>query len=110
MAPLPSFRLVCPSFSRILALTCCFSLGRAVAADSNTIEWDWATRTAFCPLKLTQSAMLTVTITGINDVLIDFATGDQANTGSGQKHSSQRRARESIRRSGKTSVSDLIWR
>jgi hypothetical protein len=49
------------------------------AADgSNVIQVDWNTRTASCPAKITQSTSATIRVTNINDLLIDFNTGDVA--------------------------------
>jgi hypothetical protein len=38
---------------------------------------DWESRTAACPAKVTQSTQYTVTVTGINDVAMDFKTGQR---------------------------------
>jgi hypothetical protein len=41
------------------------------------LQVDWGSRTAACPAKVTQSTQYTVTVTGINDVVMDFKTGQR---------------------------------
>lgn len=50
----------------------------ATAADDKPIvQVDWTSRTASCPAKVTQSTAVIVRVTGVNDLVIDFQTGDR---------------------------------
>jgi hypothetical protein len=52
--------------------------GIVVAQGNNVNQVDWETRTASCPAKVTQSTNSTVRVTNVNDLLIDFKTGETA--------------------------------
>jgi hypothetical protein len=55
------------------------SVGMVMAADNSSItQVDWNTRTASCPAKVTQSTSSVIRVTNINDLLIDFKTGEVA--------------------------------
>lgn len=43
--------------------------------SENTVQVDWASRTAGCPAKVSQSTRVTFHVTNINDVLFDFSNG-----------------------------------
>lgn len=63
------------SFATLIALFLSASL---TLADSNTpIQVNWDSRTAGCPASPTQSTNLTFRVTNINDLLIDFTTGQR---------------------------------
>jgi hypothetical protein len=48
------------------------------AADTAVTQVDWDTRTASCPARVTKSTNVTIRLTNVNDLLIDFGTGDVA--------------------------------
>jgi hypothetical protein len=55
------------------------SVGIVAAADGNNVtQVDWETRTASCPAKVTQSTSATIRVSKVNDLLIDFKTGETA--------------------------------
>lgn len=57
-------------------IACLLAAVPARAADtSNVVTADWDTRTASCPAKVTQSTNVTIRVTNINDLLIDFDHG-----------------------------------
>lgn len=43
--------------------------------QENMVQVDWASRTAGCPARVTQSTRVTFRVTNINDVLFDFSSG-----------------------------------
>src|ERR1700720_879502 len=47
------------------------------ADDANIVQADWSTRTASCPAKITQATKVTYRLTDINDLIIDFNTGQR---------------------------------
>lgn len=56
-----------------------FGMASAASAETPAVtQIDWETRTAACPGKVTQSTNLVFRITDVNDMLIDFATGERA--------------------------------
>jgi hypothetical protein len=60
-------------------VACLIATVPARAADtSNVVTADWETRTASCPAKVTQSTNVTIRVTNINDLLIDFDHGYSA--------------------------------
>jgi len=61
----------------MVSVACAVMVGTVVGADTNTLQVDWESRTAACPPKVTQSMQYTVAVTGINDVVIDFVTGQR---------------------------------
>src|SRR5215470_3636291 len=71
---IPSVRTATALFT-VVAL----SVAAAVsAADTPAItQIDWGTRTAACPAKVTQSANLVFRVTDVNDLVIDFKTGER---------------------------------
>jgi hypothetical protein len=63
----------------ILPLVWMVSILTAVGADTIPVtQLDWGTRTASCPAKVTKSTNLIIRATNINDLLIDFQTGETA--------------------------------
>jgi hypothetical protein len=66
-------------YSWAVILVCMLAAIPASAADSsNVTQVDWDTRTASCPAKVTQSTNVTIRVTNINDLLVDFDHGDTA--------------------------------
>lgn len=60
-------------------VACLLTAIPAHAADTSKVTLvDWDTRTASCPAKVTQSINVTIRVTDINDLLIDFDTGETA--------------------------------
>jgi len=47
------------------------------ATTATTLSADWETRTGACPGSITASTQYTLTLTNINDVVIDFTTGQK---------------------------------
>lgn len=68
----PGFQLGTVTLSWLL------SIGLASAADTPVTQVDWNTRTASCPAKVTQSTNVIIRLTSVNDLLIDFKTGETA--------------------------------
>ena len=53
------------------------SLAQAqTTSQSTTYQADWGTRSASCPAKVTKSTNIVYHLTGINDLLIDFRSGE----------------------------------
>jgi hypothetical protein len=68
--------MTCSKNRALASLASAVLIGTMAGAD-NTLQVDWESRTAACPAKITQSTQYTVTVTGINDVVIDFTTGQR---------------------------------
>ena len=63
----------------ITILVCVLIAVPAFAADpANVVQVDWDTRTASCPAKVAQSTNVTIRVTDINDLLVDFRSGETA--------------------------------
>ena len=63
-------------YTRVAVLVCMLTTLSASGADTgNVTQVDWDTRTASCPAKVTQSTNVTIRVTNINDLLIDFENG-----------------------------------
>src|SRR5438132_14251043 len=61
----------------ITILVCVLIAVPAFAADpANVVQVDWDTRTASCPAKVAQSTNVTIRVTDINDLLVDFRMGE----------------------------------
>lgn len=58
-------------------VACTAGLCSSLLADANTISADWGSRTGVCPANLKQSATYTIQLSNVNDIVIDFQTGDQ---------------------------------
>jgi hypothetical protein len=60
-------------------IACVLSVCIITPADAPTItQVDWDTRTASCPATVTQQTNLTIRTTNINDLLVDFKSGEPA--------------------------------
>jgi hypothetical protein len=66
----------CRPFAALIILLLSASLTFADASSPIQVNWD--SRTAGCPATATQSSNLTFRVTNINDLLIDFQTGERA--------------------------------
>jgi hypothetical protein len=61
----------------LITLLAWFLSASAVCADDSTpIQVNWDSRTASCPATVTKSTNLTFRVSNINDLLIDFRTGE----------------------------------
>ncbi len=66
------------AYSKTLIVAGLLAAVPAQAADTNSVvPADWETKTASCPAKVTQSTTVTIRVTNVNDLLIDFDTGDR---------------------------------
>jgi hypothetical protein len=69
-------------------VACLLAAVPAHSADTTTVvPADWETKTASCPAKVTQSTTVTIRVTNVNDLLIDFKTGETAQYTLGAKAS-----------------------
>lgn len=60
-------------------IACFLAVSIAAAADTNNVvQVDWDTRTASCPSSVSQATNVTIRATNVNDLLIDFKSGDIA--------------------------------
>jgi len=67
------------AFVKNSIIACLLATVPAQAADTSSVtQVDWDTRTHSCPTKVTQSTNVTIRVTDINDLLIDFDTGETA--------------------------------
>jgi hypothetical protein len=78
MADVRHFIGASKSWMKAVVLLCITIPMQIFAADNaNIVQADWSTRTASCSAKITQSTQATFRVTDINDLIIDFNTGQR---------------------------------